>query len=154
MLHPVAGEKRHPAAFDRPDGHVGRRIAVRRFHVDVFDIVQERVEPRASEDPDADRLAVGRCGAQADFSFAPRSAGAEPFFADPSPFEPDPASLVEPDPLSPFDPDPPPSPVEPDPDSSFEPDPLRDPVFSPEPVSLFSPSPEAFPLDRCLESVE
>jgi hypothetical protein len=152
MLHSMAGKERNATTFDRPDGHVGRRIAVRRIHVDVFDVVKERVEARASEDPDADRLAGGRFGAQADFSFALLAADLEPFFPDRSPFEPDPASAFEPD-ASPFEPDPA-SPVESDPASPFEPISLLDPAFSAAEGSLFSPSPEVFPLDRVLESVE
>jgi hypothetical protein len=124
--------------------------------VDVFDIVEEGVEPRAPEDADADLLAGGRCGAQADFSFAPRAAElffleSSPFEPDPSPFEPDPSSF-EPDPESPDEPDPD-SAFEPDPASLEEPEPLDDPVFWPAEVSLVSPSPEALPRDRDLESV-
>jgi hypothetical protein len=151
MLHSMAGKERNPATFDRPDGDVGGRIAVRRIHVDVFDVVKERVEARAPEDPDADRLAGRRSGAQADFSFALLAAELEPFFPDLSPFEPDPASPFEPD-ASPFEPDPASS-VEPDPASPFEPVSLRGP-FSAAEGSLFSASPEAFALDRVLESVE
>jgi hypothetical protein len=152
MLHSMAGKERNAATFDRSDGDVGRRIAVRRINVDLFDVVKERVEARAPEDPDADRLAGGRCGAQADFSFALPGAELEPFLPDRSPVEPDPASPFEPC-ASPFEPDPA-SPVEPDPASTFEPASLRDPAFSAAEGSLFSPSPEAFPLDRLLESVE
>jgi hypothetical protein len=145
MLHTMSGEERHSVPLDGSDGDRSGGLAVRGVDLDVFDVIEKGVKARAPEDPDADRLAAGGRGAQADFSFALRAALA-PFFAD----RPLPDSDSPPDRGSRFEPD---SFFEPD--SLFEPEPPAEAVLSLDEVSLFSPSPEPWPLfDRAvLESV-
>ena len=140
VLHAVAGKEGHPSPLHRPDGDRPGRLAVRRVDLEVLDVVEERIEPRATEDSDADRFATGS-GAQADFSFVLPSPFGSLFFelsrreVDPvrEPFSP-----VDPEPL--LDPDPP---LESDP--FVEPDPVVDPAFSEAVVSPFSPSPPFSP---------
>jgi hypothetical protein len=104
----------------------------------MLDVVEEGVEAGPPEDPDADRLAGRGCGAQADFSFEPRTPEVDPLL---------PALSPSADPPPPFDD--PPSPVDEPADPA---DPAVEPAFSEAAESPFSPSPEV-PLDFALESV-
>src|ERR671936_2381647 len=47
---PVAREERDPLAADLADGERRRRLAERRLDLDLLDVLEERVEPRAPED--------------------------------------------------------------------------------------------------------
>jgi hypothetical protein len=116
----------------------------------VFDVVEERVEPGASEDPDANLLPGSR-GAQADFSFALEPAA---LFGEGSP-EPECESEPEPECEEPEDPSF-------DPVPTFEPFESDEPDSLPEPASvfagafwpsLFAPSPESALAADLRESV-
>jgi hypothetical protein len=107
MLHAVPGDERHLPAIDGPHGQGSGRLPPRRVEVDLANVVEQRIEPRAAEDADADRPA-GTVAAQADFSFD-FDAGVDDPESDPDP---------DPEPELSFDP------VEPDPDDeSDEPEP-------------------------------
>jgi len=140
VLHAVAGKEGHPSPLNRPDGDRTGRLTVRRVDLDVFDVVEERIEPRATEDSDADRFVTGS-GAQADFSFVlPSSFGS--LFFELSRREVDPVPEL----VSPVDPDPLLDPVPPfESDPFLEPDPVVDPAFSEAAVAPFSPSPPFSP---------
>ena len=81
MTPPVAGEEGDAPTLDLTDGERCGRLPVRGLDLDLLDVVEELVEPRAPEDAD-----LG--AAQADFSFVPPSDDDEPepvavsFFAD------------------------------------------------------------------------
>jgi len=141
VLHAVSGKESHSSTLHRPDGDGPGGLAIRGIDLEVFHVVEERIEPRAAEDSEADRFATGS-GAQADFSFAPPSAFRSFFFelsprwgdSVPGPVSPvDPDSLLEPDRLLESDP-------------FLEPDPAVEPAFSEVVVdSPFSPSPPPDP---------
>ena len=70
VLHPVPRDERDIRALDRPDPYWSRGLAPRRVEVELLDVVEQRIEPRASEDAHSNRT-VGRRRGQADFSFDP-----------------------------------------------------------------------------------
>src|SRR5439155_17311776 len=49
-------DERHPTVADRADGQRSRRRPVRRVDLDLLPVVQERIEPGAAEDPDANPI--------------------------------------------------------------------------------------------------
>jgi hypothetical protein len=71
VLLPVAREERDVDAADVSDVERTRGVSVRRLHRDLLDVVEERVEAGAPEDPDAG-------GAQAERSLALADDGEEP----------------------------------------------------------------------------
>jgi hypothetical protein len=121
MLHAVPGDERHLPALDGSHGHRSGRLPPWRVEVDLANVVEQGIEPRAAEDADADRP-PGIVAVQADFSFD-FDAGVDDPESDPEPsFDPE-----DPDPDDESDdPDPEPDPSD-DPDSepgvpSFEAD--------------------------------
>jgi hypothetical protein len=105
--------------LDGPDGQRSRGWAERGVHLDLLEVVEQGVEPGASEDPHPDR--VRHRGAQAERSFDgeedfDEDADPDEGFFEPPPFEPDDSDVPdepeddEADPLDSFEP---PSPFEP-----------------------------------------
>src|SRR5438034_4787433 len=70
MFHTVARDERHSPVADRSDHDRSGGLAVRGIDPNLGDVLEERVETRAAEHTDANRVAaVAR--AQADLSFVP-----------------------------------------------------------------------------------
>ena len=110
----MSWDERDGLALDRADRDRSRGRAPGGVQLDLVDVVEERIEPRAAEDADTDGLAV-LFPAQADFSFELPEPESAPLLPLPAPlsvfFVPwDPELPRESDLLSDFEPVPSPSP--------------------------------------------